>query len=256
MRKNEAPTAPARDQSLVAELILKGDLRSLKADDKIRYYNGYCERLGLDPFTKPFDLLTLNGREILYCTRSGAQQLNKLHSVSHAISSREIIEAAGVYQVTARATLPDGRYTESIGAVNVGNLKGEAYANAIMKAETKAKRRATLDLLGLGVLDESELDAIKPAAEPIAAQPVAHRVSIKPEAEKAQEAEIIEEMSDIDRMLKKVDSEEDLLILLDMIETLPQIRTLYALNRNLIDGHQNILSQFKNKKNELTQSIA
>ncbi len=34
-----------------------------------------------------------------------------------------------------------------------------------MKAETKAKRRATLDLLGLGVLDESEADSI-PNAEP------------------------------------------------------------------------------------------
>jgi predicted transglutaminase-like cysteine proteinase len=30
----------------------------------------------------------------------------------------------------------------------------------MMKAETKAKRRATLDLLGLGILDESETETI------------------------------------------------------------------------------------------------
>jgi hypothetical protein len=44
-------------------------------------------------------------------------------------------------------------------------LKGDAYANAIMKAETKAKRRATLDLLGLGILDETEAESI-PNAQP------------------------------------------------------------------------------------------
>jgi hypothetical protein len=40
-----------------------------------------------------------------------------------------------------------------------------------MKAETKAKRRATLGLLGLGMTDESELDTI-PAAAMSAAQPI------------------------------------------------------------------------------------
>ena len=32
------------------------------------------------------------------------------------------------------------------------NLRGDALCNAMMKAETKAKRRSTLDLLGLGIL--------------------------------------------------------------------------------------------------------
>jgi hypothetical protein len=97
---------------------------------------------------------------VLYLDRSGAQQLNKLHAVSHEVRSRELLEAPQVYQVTARASLPDGRYTDSIGAVNIGGLKGEAFANAIMKAETKAKRRATLDLLGLGMMDETEVETI------------------------------------------------------------------------------------------------
>jgi hypothetical protein len=113
---------------------------------------------------QPFKLLKLNGKEVMYLDRSGAQQLNSLHKVSHLISSRELIAEAGVYQVTARASQPDGRFTESIGAVNIAGLKGDAYANAIMKAETKAKRRATLDLLGLGMLDETEVETI-PGAE-------------------------------------------------------------------------------------------
>ena len=91
----------------------------------------------------------------MYCDRGGAQQLNKLHRVSHEIRSRETVN--GCYVVTAQASTPDGRKTESLGAVPIINLKGETLCNAMMKAETKAKRRATLDLLGLGILDETEI---------------------------------------------------------------------------------------------------
>jgi hypothetical protein len=42
-------------------------------------------------------------------------------------------------------------------------------ANALMKAETKAKRRVTLSICGLGMLDESEVESIPGAAvEPLA----------------------------------------------------------------------------------------
>jgi hypothetical protein len=148
------------DPELINALVLKGDLSGLSANQKVQYYKIFCDRLGLDPLTQPFKLLKLQGKEILYCDRSGAQQLNKLHGVSHEIRSRELIDAAGVYQVTARASMPEGRFEDSIGAVNIQGLKGDAYANAIMKAETKAKRRATLDLLGLGILDETETETI------------------------------------------------------------------------------------------------
>jgi hypothetical protein len=49
------------------------------------------------------------------------------------------------------------------GAVSIGTLKGEAKANAIMKAETKAKRRVTLSISGMGWTDESEVDSIPSA---------------------------------------------------------------------------------------------
>jgi hypothetical protein len=151
--------------AITSALILQGDLAALHPTDKVTYYKGYCERLGLDPYTKPFDILRLNGKEVLYLTRSGAQQLNMLHKVSHQITSRRVIDDAGIYEVTCRATLPDGRHTESIGAAFVGGLKGEPYCNAMMKAETKAKRRSTLDLIGLGILSEEETTAIPGAQQ-------------------------------------------------------------------------------------------
>lgn len=139
------------------KLFLKGDLSVLSPDEKMAYYNEYCNRLGLDPFTQPFKLLKLQGKETLYCDRSGTQQLSKLHNVSHEIKSREVV--SDCYVVTAKASTGN-RSTESIGAVSIIGAKGDTLCNAMMKAETKAKRRATLDLLGLGVLDESEIETI------------------------------------------------------------------------------------------------
>jgi hypothetical protein len=81
------------------------------------------------------------------------------------IVSREFAE--GVYIVIANAKNNKGREDESIGAVAIEGLRGEAKANAIMKAETKAKRRVTLSICGLGMMDEEEFDpefeAMKPA---------------------------------------------------------------------------------------------
>ncbi len=168
---------------IVSNLIINGDLSKLDPKQKVDYYNAFCKRLGVDPVTQPFKLLKLNGKEILYCGREGTQQLNKIHSVSHKITAREFVK--GCYLVTAQALTGD-RSTESIGVVSIiypdkvkeygggwkdhpkkgQEMTGDDLCNAIMKAETKAKRRSSLDLLGLGMLDESEIESI-PAAQTV-----------------------------------------------------------------------------------------
>jgi hypothetical protein len=55
-----------------------------------------------------------------------------------------------------------------VGAVSLLDKYGkllppEELANAFMKAETKAKRRVTLSICGLGFLDESEIESIAEA---------------------------------------------------------------------------------------------
>ena len=194
--------------------------------------------MGLDPFTKPFDILRLNGKEVLYCTRSGTQQLNKLHKVSHLITSRDTNQEAGVYIVTSKASLPDGRCTESIGAVNIAGLKGEAYANAIMKAETKAKRRATLDLLGLGVLDESEAESI-PNAKLMAIQTM---VEALPQME-VEAVEVIEE----DEQL----SIGRLMIAIKKAESVTELKQIYEANKHKVETNPFVKQELKTKKNEL-----
>ena len=171
------------DESIIRKLALEGDLSGLTSEEMVHYYGKLCARVGLDPVTRPFTLMKLNDKEVLYCSREGTSQLSNLHKLTRQIIARE--ERDGCCIVTARVTAPDGRSDESIGVVPIekeegsweedprthkryfksnGTFKkfrGEDLANAMMKAETKAKRRATLDLVGLGMLDESEIESLR-----------------------------------------------------------------------------------------------
>jgi hypothetical protein len=150
---------------VVEQVVVGGDLSKLSAKDRLHYYNAICKSVGLNPLTRPFDYLHLSGKLVLYAKRDATDQLRKIHGVSILPPlERETVE--GVYVVTANARDKDGRIDSSIGAVPIENLKGEARANAIMKAETKAKRRVTLSICGLGMLDETETGSI-PDARPV-----------------------------------------------------------------------------------------
>ena len=127
--------------------------RGSQAAQRAEYYGAVCRSLGLNPLTKPFEYLDLNGKLRLYALRDCTDQLRRLHGISIYIANRE--RPSDIYIVTARAKDRHGREDESTGAVTVGNLKGDALANALMKAETKAKRRVTLSIAGLGWLDEN-----------------------------------------------------------------------------------------------------
>lgn len=154
---------PALDASVVEQVLLGGDLSRLQPNQRVSYYNRVCESLGLNPLTKPFAYITLNGKLQLYALKDATEQLRKLHGVS--ITEVTSSQVGDVFVVTAKAQDKSGRTDAATGAVATGNLKGEALANALMKAETKAKRRATLSICGLGMLDETEADSI-PTTEP------------------------------------------------------------------------------------------
>ena len=155
-----ALTAPP-DASAIEKVILNGDLKELKPAERLSYYNRVCESLGLNPLTQPFAYLSLSGKMVLYARKDAAEQLRSVRGISLEILSRETIE--GVYVVTAKATTKEGRFDASTGAVAIESLKGEARANAMMKAETKAKRRVTLSICGLGLMDETEVETIEGA---------------------------------------------------------------------------------------------
>ncbi len=148
--------------SVMESVVMQGDLSKLSSEQRVEYMASVCHSMGLNPLTKPFEFITLNGKLTMYARKDCTDQLRSVKKVSVTIKARETI--GDVYVVTANAKLPDGREDESTGAVPIANLKGENLANAFMKAETKAKRRVTLSICGLGLLDEAEVEAI-PAAD-------------------------------------------------------------------------------------------
>jgi hypothetical protein len=144
--------------ALLERVIVQGDLSKLSPTERVVYYKQVCESAGLNPLTKPLEFITLNGKLVLYALRAATDQLRAKHGVSITILTREKID--DTYLVTARATLPTGRTDEAMGAVNLKGLAGDALANAYLKCETKAKRRVTLSICGLGMLDETEIETI------------------------------------------------------------------------------------------------
>lgn len=169
---------------LAEQVAIAGDLAKLAPEQRMAYYGEVCRSMGLNPLTRPFEYIVLNDKLTLYARRDATDQLRKIYGVNISIVARETVE--GVYVVTARATTMEGRSDESVGAVPLVKEEGdwqtaqsgkkyfkgngqyrplgpEDRANAMMKAETKAKRRVTLSVVGLGWLDETELETIPSA---------------------------------------------------------------------------------------------
>jgi hypothetical protein len=170
--------------SLLEKVLINGDLSGLTPSERLNYYQATCKSLNLNPLTRPFEYVELSGKLTFYVKKDGTEQLRKSNKISVTITAREKI--GDVYVVTARGETSDGRYDEATGAVSLVKEDGEwatakngknyfkkngkitplppdELANAFMKAETKAKRRLTLSIVGLGMLDESELETVSDA---------------------------------------------------------------------------------------------
>ena len=156
-----SPTIPTVTANVLERVLVSGDLAGLTESQRLEYYRAVCESLGINPLTRPFEYLKLNGRLVLYATRAAADQLRAIHGIS--IVDARIERQDDLITVTVRGRTRDGREDVEVGVVSVAGLRGEALANAQMKALTKAKRRLTLSLAGLGWLDETETETIPDA---------------------------------------------------------------------------------------------
>lgn len=177
--KDQPPASIAEtyDMSAVEQCLATGDISKLSPEMRMQYLSALCASLHLNPLTRPFQFMELNKKLVVYATKDCADQIRARDKVSLEIVARE--EAHGTYSVTVRATNPDGRKDEASGIVpmvypertrewqngrwvysdhpRAGQpFYGEDRANAIMKAESKAKRRVTLSISGLGLPDEDD----------------------------------------------------------------------------------------------------
>lgn len=156
------------DKNIIATLVLKGDMKNLSPQQKVDYYNYRCQQAGIDPSAKPFDVLTFQGKEVLYANAACAQQLRMNRNLSVLVTGREKLD--DIYCVYCEVKDSDGHITQNMGSLSVAGLKGEALANAFMKATTKAIRRSILAHCGLGMLDEDEVTNQEWTKEPVVPQ--------------------------------------------------------------------------------------
>jgi len=182
------PYLPPIDPKAIETALTVGDLSKINAATRIQYYLALCHSSGLNPLTRPFIVLKAeSGEMVWYATRECAEQLRKLHRVSMRVLSRERTED-GLYIVTVEASTPDGRLEQAQGIVPITKAKGtwkttdsgkryfqeaktadgepilqllsgKELADSLHRAESKAKRRCTLSLCGLGLPEVDERQA-------------------------------------------------------------------------------------------------
>lgn len=148
---------------LLEQVVVNGDLSRLSAPQRLDYYRQVCQSMGLNPLSKPFEYINLKGKLTLYAKKDATDQLRKINGVS--IDDIDIQETENGFRVKVKGHDRDGRSDVEIGCVAKSDMSGNVQ-NAEMKAVTKAKRRLTLSLCGLGWLDESEVESI-PDARPV-----------------------------------------------------------------------------------------
>jgi hypothetical protein len=161
-------TAAAPSPKILEQLLITGDLSSLSASERLDYYKRVCDSLGLNYLTQPFSYIKLNGKLVLYAKRDCSEQLRKLHGVSVENMHHELLPDE-LYRVTADFIDKTGRRDQASGIVSLKGLSGEPRANKMLGCETKCKRRGTLSICGMGMLDETEVASI-PDAEAEAAE--------------------------------------------------------------------------------------
>lgn len=168
--------------AIMERVLIVGDLAQLTAQERVSYYRSVCESIGLNPLTKPFDYINLNGKLTLYAKKDAADQLRKTNGVS--IGKPDIQFVDDLILVTVAATDKAGRTDSDVGIVKKTDMRGDV-ANAVMKAVTKAKRRVTLSLCGLGWLDETEVESI-PDAKPVVVVPETGEIVTPPKTNQQQ----------------------------------------------------------------------
>lgn len=153
-----AIVSPELEAALARGVAATKDSRAMTAAERQEYVTTICRALRLNPLTNPVQFITLNGREVLYVTRTATDQLAAMHCLNRrTIRGPEIMDVCGVKIAicVVEVTLPNGRSETATATLPVAD-----HANLFMKLETKAKRRGTLSILGLGMLAEDELETI------------------------------------------------------------------------------------------------
>jgi hypothetical protein len=137
-------------------------LENLTEAEKLEYYTNACEFFNVPVELNLLEFLWLDSgigtKNLVLYAKRGATDIMR---ASHGIHIDEIKEAINGDFVTFTAKGHDstGRSDVAIGAAYIRGLTGRNLTNELMTGQTRATRRLTLQLVGGGLLDESEVTA-------------------------------------------------------------------------------------------------
>lgn len=159
------------EQQMISELrqsesmrayLRTGDLSTLPEAEQDRVLVKMCAHYGLDPILRPFCIIPAQGKKIWYPTKAATDMVASRDALTRKFKERRIDKELMICEIIMEIT--DGkRIEEGTAVVSLGEfvrdpksgqiteqmMRGEAVANAIMRCETKAKRRATLAWFGM-----------------------------------------------------------------------------------------------------------
>lgn len=143
------------------KFVMIHDLGSLSEAQRVQHLRDISHHIGLDPDLNAIDMLWMpapNGQRRLtpYARKGTTDLLRKVHGISVLHLTQH--DGPGYVSFTATGKAQDGRQEVAVGAASTNDYVGDKLAAAVATAQTRALRRLTLQFVGFGILDESELD--------------------------------------------------------------------------------------------------
>jgi hypothetical protein len=197
-------TLPQSAQDIIADIVMRGDLAGLSPEQIVQYHGHLCKSLGINPLTQPFGLIQFTDhgkqRKVLYAQKNCAEQLRDKFGVSITKAEITYDSDSGLIRAFVEGRNQKGRTDAETGIIFARNVTGQDRANLEMKALTKGKRRLTLSLCGLGMMDETEVDDLKAVQHVDIFTGKTIQVKIAEKTEKEQAQKPSDEMTEQERL--------------------------------------------------------
>lgn len=175
------------------------DLESLSEAQRQDYIKAVCKHMGVPDNLNLVALTYVDETEgpsrlVPYAKRGATENVRNNLQIDVTSLTNQMVGGSVVFTATATSK-KNGRQEISTGSKYIKDLAGTALDDAIMTAQTRALRRVTLQFVGAGVLDESEVNQRKIVhVSPAIAQPA--QSTVAPNSEPGKDITLIGPSSD------------------------------------------------------------
>ena len=182
------------------------DLSSLNEEQRKQYCRDFSVYLGLNPDENRIDTIWIDNYEIrnlvAYVRRGTTDLLRDIHGID--ILSLEKEDGPGYVSYKATGINRRGRKEMAVGAYATTGLTGDRLAAAVATAQTRACRRLTLQFIGGGLLDESEVNNAVVSQIPTLLTLPAVQPEVKPNQEAGKPVEVKYDRDVVKKLVEKL----------------------------------------------------